>query len=88
MQVRVPEIDFSDVPPIWAPANPAFGHRYDAASLLLPYLEPYLIRVMRDTGKLLEEKGLATDKLRRDIDLFNKQEGQHYQLHTRYNNWV
>ena len=88
MQVRTPDIDFSQVAPIWAPANPAFGHRYDAASILLPYLEPYLIRVMRDAKKLLQEKGLATDTLSRDIDLFNKQEGQHYQLHTRYNDYL
>ena len=47
MKVRIPEIDFSKVPPIWAPANPAFGHKYDGASLMLPYLEPYLIKVMR-----------------------------------------
>lgn len=88
MQVRVPDIDFSQVGPIWAPANPAFGHRYDAASILLPYLEPYLIRVMRDAKQVLREKGLDTDKLNTDIDLFNKQEGQHYQLHNRYNDYL
>jgi len=88
MQVRKPEIDFSNVAAIWAPANPGFGHRYDAASILLPYLEPYLIRVMRDAQQRLEEKGLDTDKIRNDIDLFNKQEGQHYQLHNRYNDYL
>lgn len=88
MQIRVPDIDFSKVAPIWAPGNPGFGHRYDAASILLPYLEPYLIRVMRDVQQRLREKGLDTADINRDIELFNKQEGQHYQLHTRYNDYL
>jgi predicted metal-dependent hydrolase len=88
MQVRVPDIDFSNVAPIWAPANPGFGHRYDAASILLPYLEPYLIRVMRDAQQRLRERGIDTSKIDKDIELFNKQEGQHYQLHMRYNEYL
>ena len=88
MQIRTPDIDFSGVDAIWAPANPGFGHRYVGASILLPYLEPYLIKVMRDAQKKLKKSGLDTDKINKDIDLFNKQEGQHYQLHTRYNSYL
>src|SRR5580704_7901401 len=51
--------------------------------LLLPYLEPYLIRSMR------EARPHVTDPaLRADLDAFNGQEGQHYRQHIRFNEAV
>lgn len=49
-------------------------------SLLLPYLEPYLIRTMREAKKHVSDPALLAD-----IDLFNAQEGQHYRQHIRFN---
>lgn len=88
MQVRIPELDFSSVDPIWAPANPAFGHKFDAASLIFPYLEPYLIKVMRQAKERLHELGINTPEIDNDISMFNQQEAQHYKLHTRYNDYL
>lgn len=54
-----------------------------ALSLLLPYLEPYLIRSMHQAKASVRDPGLATD-----IDNFNGQEGQHYRQHKRFNDVV
>ena len=88
MLVRTPELDFSAIAPIWAPANPAFGHKFDAASLLFPYLEPFLIRVLRQGKDRLHELGLNTSEMDESIYWFNQQEAQHYQVHTRYNDYL
>jgi len=80
--VRRPEIDFADVDPIWTPAHPDLAYRLNGGSLTLPYLEPYLIRVMR---RAREELGDRDPVLVRDLDLFNAQEDHHYKLHSRYN---
>jgi predicted metal-dependent hydrolase len=80
--VRRPEIDFADVDPIWTPAHPELAYRLNGGSLTLPYLEPYLIRVMR---RARQELGDRHPALVRDIDLFNAQEAHHYKLHSRYN---
>ncbi len=88
MQVRTPSFDFSASPPIWAPRNPGFAHKYDGASLLLPYLEPYLIRVMRDAQAELAALGRCSPELAAQVRIFNQQEGQHYQLHNAYNEYL
>jgi predicted metal-dependent hydrolase len=49
-------------------------------SLLLPYLEPYLIRSMRSA-----RKHVTDPELRADLDAFSGQEGQHYRQHLRFN---
>lgn len=49
-------------------------------SLLLPYLEPYLIRTMREAKKRVTDPALLAE-----LDLFNAQEGQHYRQHVRFN---
>lgn len=54
-----------------------------ALSLLLPYLEPYLIRSMHQAKESVKDPGLAAD-----IDGFNGQEGQHYRQHKRFNDVV
>lgn len=82
MQARLPNIDFSGADAHWLPAVPGFGHQLNGASLLLPYLEPYLIRVMRAARPRIAE--LAPELLD-DIDVFNRQEANHYKVHAAYN---
>lgn len=82
IEVRRPEFDFEGAEPIWTPANLDFGYQFNGGSLTLPYLEPYLIRVMRKAkGRL----GDRLPSLQRDIDLFCAQEAQHFKLHAQYN---
>lgn len=82
MIVRRPEFDFATSPRNWMPANPAFGYELNGGSLILPYLEPYLIRVMKQAKDKL---GGSDPDLDREIDLFNGQEANHYRLHAGYN---
>jgi uncharacterized protein len=49
-------------------------------SLLLPYLEPYLIRSMRAARAHVKDS-----KVLADLEAFNAQEGQHYRQHSRLN---
>lgn len=82
MQARLPQIDFSTADGLWVPRWPEFAHRMNGASLLLPYLEPYLIRVMKRARPILEERA---PQLLEDVDIFNRQEANHYKVHAQYN---
>ena len=84
--VRRPDFDFREADPIWTPAHLDFGYSFNGGSLILPYLEPYLIRVMRQAKTELEERAHPrAAALSRDIDLFNGQEANHYRIHAAYN---
>jgi len=50
------------------------------ASLLLPYLEPYLIRTMRKAIPLVEDK-----KVQEEMKLFCSQEANHFKQHRQVN---
>jgi predicted metal-dependent hydrolase len=54
-----------------------------ALSLLLPYLEPYLIRSLNAAKQQTSDAGLIAD-----IEAFNAQEGQHYRQHKIFNDVV
>lgn len=82
MQARIPDIDFSNADGHWLPAVPAFGHQMNGASLLLPYLEPYLIKVMKLARPELERRA---PELLDDVDVFNRQEANHFKVHAEYN---
>lgn len=82
MQARLPQIDFSGADVLWIPALPAFAHQMNGASLLLPYLEPYLIKVMKAARPSVAERA---PELLGDLDDFNRQEANHYRVHARYN---
>ena len=82
MKARLPEIDFSQANPRWIPAAPAFAHQLNGASLLLPYLEPYLVKVMRSARPQIAE---VAPELLADLDVFNRQEANHYRVHAAYN---
>jgi len=83
MKARRPALDFASAPPRWIPAAPAWAYQLDAASSMLPYLEPYLIKVQKLARERLDPFRDAA--LLRDIELFNQQEANHFALHARYN---
>jgi hypothetical protein len=66
--------------PVVMEGFPEESYFFVGVSLLLPYLEPYLIRTMREARKRVTDPALAAD-----LDLFNAQEGQHYRQHTIFN---
>ena len=82
MQVRVPNFDFTGMTPHWAP-NIEVVQAVNAIGIIPAYIEPFLIKVMRRAVEQLDP--VADAELLRDIDLFNKQEGQHYKLHRAFN---
>ena len=69
-----------DQDPHWNPKKPEWGHMVNGASLAMPYLEPYLIQVVRMGMKQIEDpelKATAAD--------CRGQEGQHFRQHKRFN---
>ncbi|KQM03251.1 putative metal-dependent hydrolase [Frankia sp. CpI1-P] len=85
MRVRSPEFDFTDVSPRWG-ANLEAVHLVNAQGIIPAYIEPFLIKVMRRAAEELDP--LVDAELLHDIDLFNRQEGQHYRLHRAFNAMV
>jgi len=82
MQARRADIDFESANPLWTPADPAFGHMLNGGSCQLPYLEPYLIKVMKMARERL---GPEQRQLQADLHVFVQQEANHYTTHARYN---
>jgi predicted metal-dependent hydrolase len=64
----------------WNRKRPEFSQIVNAASLAMPYLEPYLIRTMREARPLVRD-----DALRRDLDSYVAQEATHYRQHRKFN---
>jgi predicted metal-dependent hydrolase len=80
MEVRNPDILFDAIPMHWAP-NHEFAQRWNATSIAAPQVEPYVNRTMLlCKGKLKKD-----DPLREDIDIFVKQESNHYRIHNLFN---
>ena len=67
----------------WNPARPEFSHVVNAASLAMPYLEPYVIDTMRKARAKITDAQLA-----RDIDLYIGQESTHFRQHQQFNKRV
>lgn len=81
LEVRKIPFDFSTVSnPIWNKKKPEWSHMVNGASLAMPYLEPFLIKSVREGMELVK-----SEKLKADIQGFISQEGQHFQNHRRYN---
>lgn len=81
MKIRQLKMDFSRVRPHWAP-NPEFAQAQNASSLMPVHVEPYLIKVMK---KAREELGPEHARLKEDINVFIRQETQHYKQHQLFN---
>lgn len=78
--VRTIPFEFSDdVPARWNPAQIEWSHMVNGASLAMPYLEPFLIKTLREALPKLDAS------LREDVKGFVGQEAQHFTNHRRYN---
>lgn len=64
----------------WNAARPEFSQMVNAASLAMPYLEPYLIKTMREARPLITDPALAAE-----LDLYCRQEAAHFSEHRRFN---
>jgi predicted metal-dependent hydrolase len=82
MKIRKVELDFSAAKIHWTPDSPEFAQFWNASSTLLPYLEPFLNRTVREAAKALP----ATEaQLIEDARIFIAQEGSHYRNHAKLN---
>jgi len=70
----------ADLDAVFISGQPEESYSNIALSLLLPYLEPYLIRTMRAAKPRVSDPELAGA-----LDKFVAQEGQHYRQHARFN---
>lgn len=64
----------------WNRRRPEFSHIVNAASLAMPYLEPYLIKTMRAA-----REHVCDDKLKKALDDYVSQEAMHFRQHRRFN---
>lgn len=71
------------IDPIIMAGEPEESYTLIGVSLLLPYLEPYLIRTMKVARSHLSDPVLLAD-----LGKFSAQEGQHYRQHRRFNEAV
>lgn len=69
-----------ELDPVIIEGEPEESYAMVALSLLLPYLEPYLIRTMRAARSQVSDPALLAD-----LDKFVAQEGQHYRQHMAFN---
>lgn len=81
MKVRHLSLDFAAVRVHWAP-NAEFAQAQNASSLIPVHVEPYLIKVMKRAREAL---GPEHEKLKEDINVFIRQETQHYKQHALFN---
>ncbi|MBC7531676.1 MAG: metal-dependent hydrolase [Oligoflexus sp.] len=66
--------------PLIIPNQPEESYLYIGLSLLLPYLEPYLVRSMLSAKTIIQDEGLV-----KDMEAFMGQESQHHKLHIQFN---
>lgn len=76
------ELD-DDMDMLFVKDDPESSCYLNAISLMLPYLEPYIIRAFKQALPLV-----SNNDLRNNMELFIKQEAQHFQQHQRYNEVV
>jgi predicted metal-dependent hydrolase len=82
--VRQMDFDFPErMDPVIIPGDPEQSYGTIGLSLLLPYLEPYLIRTMKQAKKQIRDPELLSN-----LEKFSAQEGQHYRQHIRFNDAV
>jgi predicted metal-dependent hydrolase len=79
--VRQMPFEFPDkIDPVFMDGDHKRSFAFIAGSLLLPHLEPYLIRSMKAAEKHVTDPDVL-DGLKK----FASQEGQHYQMHKKFN---
>lgn len=77
---RMPFAFAEPIAPVWHPTRPEWSHMVNGGSLAMPYLEPFLIKTVKEA---LAQA--STPQLKADVYAFIGQEGQHFQNHRRYN---
>jgi len=81
IEVRKIPFEFADsIAPVWNPALPEWSHMINGGSLSMPYLEPFLIKNLREALPQIEDQDLLED-----ARAFVGQEAQHFTNHRRYN---
>lgn len=83
MKIRKPQVEYSNCPAHWSPRQPEFSQINNAASTVLPHLEPYLIKVLRQASEDLDQDKDAG--LLNEIATFIRQEANHYKQHQLFN---
>jgi len=73
----------SDIDAVFVEGDHKRSFNFIAGSLLLPHLEPYLIRSMKAAEKYVTDPVVAEG-----LDKFVRQEAQHYQMHKKFNDTV
>ena len=84
--ITIRQMDFGfpeKLDPIVFAGRPEESYPLIGLSLLLPYLEPYLIRTMREARRHVQDPDLAGE-----LAKFSGQEGQHYKQHILFNDAV
>lgn len=64
----------------WNAASPEFSHIVNSGSLAMPYLEPYLIKTMRQAREKITDPALQ-----KDLDFYVAQEATHFRQHKKFN---
>ena len=80
MKARTPGLDFSESLPAWAPHR-EFAHMFNAFSVIIMQLEPYLNKTAARVRAQLPEG----DPLREELSVFIRQEATHTLIHRQYN---
>jgi predicted metal-dependent hydrolase len=81
--LRVRKVQFSypdDLAPHWNAHRPEWSQVVNASSLLMPYLEPFLIDAIREAVPRI-----ADPALREEAKAYMGQEAHHYKQHRRFN---
>lgn len=79
--VRRMHFDYSpDMELVFIDSDPEFSAVFLGTWFLLPFLEPYLMRTMREAMSQVDDP-----KLKHDLKQFCSQEGQHYRQHAKAN---
>jgi len=85
VQVRRPPFDFTGINPLWG-GDIAAVHMINALGIVPAFVEPFLIKVMQRAKEKLDP--ISDAGLIRDIEVFNKQEAQHFKFHVALNRWI
>lgn len=84
MTIRRLAFDFSpEMERVFIKGDPEMSYTFLGAWMMLPYLEPYLIRTMRQALPHLKDPALI-----RDLKHFCAQEGEHFKQHAKANDII
>jgi predicted metal-dependent hydrolase len=82
----VRRLDFAfnpDMELVFVKNDPEMSFTFLGAWIMLPYLEPYLIRTMRDSLPSIRDAGL-----KEELKRFCAQEGEHFKQHAKANDLI